>query len=861
MPSRRPPETPPQRSRAFHRGGEHPAYDNGPVTTDGATHGPTHGTTDGRTPGGATLTRPEGLTGAEVAERVSRGAVNELTERTSRSIGEIVRANVLTRFNAILGALFVLVMVTGSFADGLFGIVLVVNSAIGIVQEYLAKRKLDRLALLNAPTTRVVRDGEVRVVPTTEVVQDDLIELRTGDEVPADGTLLASAGLELNEANLTGESDPVPHGEGDDIMSGTSVVAGSGRYHASQVGADAYVNRIAADARKFTRTRSEIQDSIHTLLTYITWVIVGALPIAIWSQWRTVGDQGWREVVLRSAAGVVGLVPEGLVLLTSVAFLLSAVQLTRRNVLVQQLPAVEGLARVDVVCLDKTGTLTAGEIAFEDAHTLDGQDADEIRCALGALADDPNANGTLTAVAAVIEAPGWERTQTIPFNSSRKWSAACFAERSTWVLGAPEVLLAADPQPSPPEVLETIRARVAALADSGRRVVLLARSEAHLTEATLPADITPAALVTLTEQVRPDAKATLDYFAEQGVAIKVISGDNPVTVAAVARTVGLDVGDPVDARTLPDDEDALREVLATHTVFGRVTPEQKRAFVHALQADGHVVAMTGDGVNDALALKDADIGVAMGNGAQATKAVAELVLLDGRFSHLPDVLAEGRRVIGNVERVANLFLAKNAMSLVAILAAALIAVPFPFLPRHLTLVSAVTIGIPAFFLALGPNKRRYLSGFLGRILRFAVPSGAVAGVAVITSYLLAGSSYGVPPDEFSTRCAVETGAKTVADVECWQPGSGATITLLTVFFWILVVLARPFRLWKAVLVAAMVGLAVTAFVWPFAATFFNLDAPLPLVWQSLAVGAVGAGLVEVIYRLSPSVRQAHHMRD
>jgi len=380
-------------------------------------------------------------------------------------------------------------------------------------------------------------------------------------------------------------------------------------------------------------------------------------------------------------------------------------------------------------------------------------------------------------------------------------------------------------------------------------------------EATLPADLTPAALVTLTEQVRPDARETLGYFAAQDVAIKVVSGDNPVTVAAVARTVGLDVGEPVDARTLPDDQDALRQALATHTVFGRVTPEQKRAFVHALQADGHVVAMTGDGVNDALALKDADIGVAMGNGAQATKAVAELVLLDGRFSHLPDVLAEGRRVIANVERVANLFVAKNAMSLVAILAAALTAVPFPFLPRHLTLVSAVTIGIPAFFLALGPNKRRYLAGFLGRILRFTVPSGAVAGLAVITSYLLAGSGYGVPPDEFATRCAVDTGAKTVADVACWQPGSGATITLLTVFFWILVVLSRPFRLWKAALVATMVGLATTAFLWPFAAQFFNLDAPLPLVWQSLAVGAVGAALVEAIYRLSPSVRRAHHLRD
>nr|WP_223128510.1 HAD-IC family P-type ATPase [Terrabacter sp. MAHUQ-38] len=809
------------------------------------------------------MTRPTGLTSAEVAERVSRGAVNRLDERTSRSIAEIVRANVLTRFNAILGALFVLILVTGSYADGLFGLVLVVNSAIGTTQEYLAKRKLDRLALLNAPTTRVVREGQVRVVPTTEVVQDDLIELRTGDEVPADGTLVSSAGLELNEANLTGESDPVAHDEGDDVLSGTNVVAGSGRYHARRVGADAYVNQIAADARKFTRTHSEIQESVNRLLRYITWVIVTALPIALWSQWRTVGDRGWQEVVIRSAAGVVGLVPEGLVLLTSVAFLLSAVQLTRSDVLVQQLPAVEGLARVDVVCIDKTGTLTVGEIAYEDVVPLEGQELGEIRCALGALADDPNANGTLTAVAAALASPGWQRTRTIPFSSARKWSAACFAERSTWVLGAPEVLLAADPQPTD-AALEAIRVRVAALADSGRRVVLLARSEEQLDGARLPADLVPAALVTLTEQVRPDARDTLAYFAEQDVAIKVISGDNPVTVAAVARAVGLDVGEPIDARTLPDaaaDPDVLRRALAAHTVFGRVTPEQKRAFVHALQADGHVVAMTGDGVNDALALKDADIGVAMGNGAQATKAVAELVLLDGRFSHLPDVLAEGRRVIGNVERVANLFVAKNAMSLVAILAAALASLPFPFLPRHLTLVSAVTIGIPAFFLALGPNRRRYLPGFLGRILRFAVPSGAVAGLAVIVSYLFAGANHGVSREQLADRCGLEAGVGAVADVACWQPGSGATVTLLLAFFWILVVLARPFRPWKVALVGAMVLLAVLAFVLPIAARFFTFDVPLPMLWRSLAVGAAGAAAVEAVYRLSPSVRHAHHVRD
>lgn len=798
------------------------AYDNGAVTTTGEAH------TDHQT----------GLTREQVAERVARGEVNDVGERTSRSIGEIVRANVLTRFNAILGALFVLVMTTGSFVDGLFGIILVLNSAIGITQEYLAKRKLDRLALLHAPTTRVVRDGRTTEVPTREVVLDDLIDLRAGDEVPADGVLLTSEGLELGEANLTGESDPVQHPAGDEILSGTSVVAGSGRYHAKAVGRDAYVNRIAEEARRFTRTHSEIQASINTLLRYITWVIVVALPLQVWSQWTVVGDQGWQSVVLRSSAGVVGLVPEGLVLLTSVAFLLAAVQLTRDQVLVQQLPAVEGLARVDVVCLDKTGTLTVGEIAFEDVRPVAGAGVDEVRCALGALADDPNANGTLAAVGAALDPPGWHRTATVPFNSQRKWSAACFDDHETWVLGAPEVLLS-DGDP--------LRAEVADLARRGRRVVLLARSAEQLAGPDLPADLTPAAVVTLTEQIRPDARETLAFFADEGVEIKIISGDNPETVAAVAREVGLDPGAPVDARGLSDDPEELREVLRRTMVFGRVTPEQKRAFVHALQADGHVVAMTGDGVNDALALKDADIGVAMGNGAQATKAVAELVLLDGRFAHLPKVLAEGRRVIGNVERVANLFVAKNAMSLVAILAAALASLPFPFLPRHLTLVSTLTIGTPALFLALGPNRQRYLPGFLARILRFAVPAGGIAGLAVIASYVLSGRGHGVPPEEFSARCEIARPGAAL-DLACVQPSTGATITLLVVFFWILVVLARPFRWWKVGLIGAMAVLAVLAFALPAANGFFGFHAPWTLVWQSLAAGLVGAVLIEALYR-------------
>ncbi|MET3804011.1 cation-transporting ATPase E [Nakamurella sp. UYEF19] len=789
-----------------------------------------------------------GLTGTQVAERIAAGQVNSVERASSRSTWQIIQANLLTRFNAILGALFVLVMVTGSFADGLFGVVLVVNSGIGITQETLAKRKLDRLALLNAPTTRVVRDGVLVQISTAGVVLGDLVELRSGDQVPADGHLHSAAGLEINESNLTGESDSTFKAAGADVKSGTTVVAGIGRFTAEAVGADSYANKISAQARKFTKTRSEIQESVNKLLTYITWVIVLALPLQIWSQYRVLGGQGWREVVIRSTGGLVGLVPEGLVLLTSVAFLLAAVQLTRQQVLVQELPAVEGLARVDVVCLDKTGTLTVGDIEFQELLPLTppGQQAqDLLRAVLGALADDPNANGTLKAVAEANPAPtGWSREHGIAFNSARKYSAATFAGRGTWVLGAPEILLREG---------DLIREQVAALAATGQRVLLLSSTDRSLIGEQLPEQMVPAALIVLSEQVRPDAADTLKYFSSQGVAIKIISGDNPTTVAAIARRVGLrfDAAAVVDARTLGSDPEDLREVATRTTVFGRVSPEQKRALVQALQRNGHVVAMTGDGVNDVLALKDADIGIAMGNGAQATKAVAQLVLLDGSFSHLPAVLAQGRRVIGNVERVANLFLAKNMMSFFAILTAAGFALPFPFLPRQLTLVSALTIGIPAFFLALGPNTSRYLPGFLKRVLRFALPAGSIAGIVVIGAYLWARDRYGMSG---SVRCSISGQTPAPVDVACWQPGTGATVALLTTFFWILVVLARPLRPWKAAVIGSMVAIGALSFLVPSAARFFNFNLPLGLFMESLIIGVAGAAAVEVLYRITPHRR-------
>ncbi|MCU1452228.1 MAG: ATPase, P-type (transporting), superfamily, subfamily [Acidimicrobiales bacterium] len=770
---------------------------------------------------GAPLDRsvaPGGLTAQQVRERVAAGLVNHADDRTSRTFGEIVRANVLTRFNAILGALGAVVIATGRFADALFVLIVVLNSAIGIVQEVRAKRTLDDLALLNAPTTCVVRDGQVTEVPVAEVVLDDLLELRSGDQVPADGSLLTSDGLEIDESTLTGESDPVAKQAGDDVRSGTIVVAGSGRFQAEAVGADAYARRIAAEAKVFKRSHSDLEQGINRLLGYITWIIVAVSPLLLWSQWRSNTSGDWRTAVTLTAAGVVGMVPEGLVLLTSLAFLLAALSLTRRQVLVQELPAVEGLARVDVICLDKTGTLTAGEIVFERMEPLG--DHDDVEAGLGALAADPAPNATFKAIAAAVPAPaGWVRTGAVSFSSARKWSAASFDGHGTWVFGAPDVLLATD---------DPVRARVHELSSTGRRVLLVGASDQPLAGDARPDDVQPVALVTLTEQVRPDAAETLEYFASQGIAIKVISGDNPTTVGAVATAVGLEVGTPVDARTLGDEAEELREVVEATTVFGRVSPQQKRAMVRALQANGHTVAMTGDGVNDALALKDADIGIAMGNGAQATRAVAQLVLLDGQFSHLPSVVAEGRRVIGNVERVANLFVAKNALSFMLVLFVAIAGLPYPFLPRHLTLISAVTIGIPAFFLALGPNPQRYRPGFLTRVLRFAVPAGAISALAVFGSYLMVRLERGV----------------THAD----QGRTAATAAALVVDMWVLVVLARPFKPWKMALVTACVGLAALAFAIPPIQRSFQLSIPLAQLVQALGIGAVGALIVEVLAR-------------
>jgi cation-transporting ATPase E len=760
-----------------------------------------------------------GLTAAEVADRVARGLVNDVPSAPTRTIGEIVRANLFTRFNLLLGSLLAVILVVGPLQDALFGLVIVANTVVGIVQEVRAKRTLDHLEVVNAPKATVVRDGRVEELAVGQVVLDDVLEAAAGDQVVVDGEVLEAGGLEVDESLLTGESEPVSRQEGDRVLSGSFVVAGAGRYRATRVGREAYAVQLTEEARRFTLASSELRAGVDQILKYVTWALVPTAALLFISQLRH--DNGPRSGLSGAVAGTVAMVPEGLVLLTSVAFAVGVVRLGRRQVLVRELPAVETLARVDVVCFDKTGTITAGDLAVQELVPQDGA-ADEAAAALGALAAaDPNPNATLRAIGEAFPAPdGWRPETVVPFSSARKWSGATFAGRGAYLLGAPEVLLHEG---------ELLR-RAEAIATAGGRVVLLAHSERPMDGDTPPDGLAARAMVVIGDQVRDDAAATVAWFAEEGVRVKVVSGDHPRTVAAIAGRVGIEgAGDPVDARTLPTDQAELADLVEARSVFGRVVPQQKRAMVAALGARGHVVAMTGDGVNDVLALKDADLGIAMGSGSAASRAVAELVLMDGRFATLPAVMAEGRRVIANVERVAKVFVTKTVYATVLALAVGLAGLAFPFLPRHLTLISSLTIGIPGFFLALEPNTQRSKPGFVRRTLAFAVPAGLAAALATLVAYQLAD----------------------VENVSTEQARTTATLTLAGLGLVVLALAARPLNPLRRLLLVGMAGAFVVVLVVPWLRAFFALSLPpLPVALAALGLVVVlGAALALVVVRL------------
>ncbi|MER5943049.1 HAD-IC family P-type ATPase [Streptomyces sp. NPDC001928] len=766
-----------------------------------------------------------GLSAAEVAERVARGQVNDIPVRSSRSMAEIVRANVFTRFNAIIGVLWLIMLFVAPIQDSLFGFVILANTGIGIIQEWRAKKTLDSLAVIGEARPTVRRDGVAAEVGTSEIVLDDLIEIGPGDKAVVDGVCVEADGLEIDESLLTGEADPVVKRPGDPVLSGSFVVAGGGAFQATKVGREAYAAQLAEEASRFTLVQSELRSGISTILKYVTWMMVPAAIGLIVTQ-LFVKNKDLDDSIARTVGGIVPMVPEGLVLLTSVAFAIGVIRLGRQQCLVQELPAIEGLARVDTVCLDKTGTLTEGGMDVTELRTLGGNDEGYIRKVLGALGEsDPRPNASLKAIIdAYPDAEDWRCTESLPFSSARKYSGASFSEgdgeTSTWLLGAPDVLLPADD----PALAETDR-----LNEQGLRVLLLARVGRELGDPDVAEGAKPAALVVLEQRLRPDAADTLHYFADQNVRAKVISGDNAVSVGAVATKLGLS-GATVDARTLPGDKDAMATALDEATVFGRVTPQQKRDMVGALQSHGHTVAMTGDGVNDVLALKDADIGVAMGSGSEATRAVAQIVLLNNSFATLPSVVAEGRRVIGNITRVATLFLVKTVYSVLLALMVVFWQVEYPFLPRHLTLLSTLTIGVPAFFLALAPNKERARPHFVRRVMRYSIPGGVVAGVATFGTYLIARHYY--------------TGEGSL-DAET----SVATLTLFLISMWVLVIIARPYTWWRVALVAAM-GLGfVVVLVVPWLQEFFALRlVGVTMPWIAVGISAGAAVALEIAWR-------------
>ncbi len=752
-----------------------------------------------------------GLTQAEAGRRLAaRGEPPE--PGTSRSTASIVRANVLTPFNAILLVLGVLTLAFADPRDALFLGIIVTNSAIGIWQELRAKRKLDELAALIAPRATVVRDGEPRQVQVEQVVVGDLVRLAAGDQVVADGTLAEATDLSLDESILTGESRPVTRAAGGEVRSGSFAVDGAGAYEVEAVGADSYAGRIAGTAKEFRHPRSPLERSINRLLYVLVAAMVplGAmLVVALWKQ-----DVDVSRAVETAVAGMVTLVPEGLILLVSITFAAAAVRMARRGALAQQLNAIESLASVDTLCTDKTGTLTEAGLRVAGAHLSPGVEEEAFRHALGRFAaSQPTRNLTAEAIAKAYPGAAETPAETVPFASRRRWSGAALGGERL-VLGAPELF-----------PLGELAATAAGEQEAGRRVVAFGRATAPF-----PADpddgpppLDPLGIVVLAEELRPDTHETIRFLLDQGVDLKVLSGDDPRTVGSIAADAGIVLqAEPVDGRTLPVDEAELARLTRSATVVGRISPEGKRRFVEALARDGRYVAMIGDGVNDVPALKACRLAIAQGSGTQMAKAVSDVVLVSGDFGSVPRMVAEGRQILRNIHRVTKLFVAKSVFAAFLIVTIGLTPTAYPLLPRHLTVAGAITVGIPAFFLALAPSEGPWkTAGFLRDVARFSVPAGVAAGLGVLTAYLV---------------------TLNVFDLGLVQARTAATSTLIVIGLYLVFALEAtgPRRArWVALLCGTLLVSYVVFLALPFLREFFELEIPH---LSSILMVAVGSGI-------------------
>lgn len=740
----------------------------------------------------------EGLSPQETKLRQSNGLSNIMPPSNTKSEGQIIKENVLTFFNLIFLVLALCLCLVGSFKNLMFLLVAVANTVVGSFQEIRAKRAVDKLTLVAAGTAKAIRSGQRVSVRTDQLVRDDIVEFAAGDQICADA-VVRDGQLQVNESLLTGEADAILKNPGDTLKSGSFVISGRARVQLTHVGSESYAAKLAAEARRNVRsTKSEMMLSLTKLITVVGIALI-PLGIILFLRHFLSVFQGLplRDSVESTVSALIGMIPEGLYLLTSVAIAASCLKLSRKRVLVQDMNCIETLAHVDVLCVDKTGTITEPTMEVTDVYPLNSErfSYDDIEKILAAFyhGEEPD-NETARAMGQQFAGETtWRAVKRMAFSSSTKWSGADFGENGRYVVGAPEFIMG--------DRYDSIRSEAEPWSERGCRVLLLAAYDTAFDDGPLQsAHVAPIALVFLSNLLRPDAQETFRYFASQGVSVRVISGDNPITVAQVAARAGIENADRyVDATTLSTEQD-FEEAVKYYTVFGRVTPEQKRYLVRAFQKQGHTVAMTGDGVNDVLALKDANCGIAMASGSQAASQVAQIVLLNSQFSAMPAIVAEGRRVINNIQRAASLFLVKNIFSFALTLLLLFIDMPYPLLPIQLSLISTFTIGIPSFFLALEPNYARVEGKFMRNVIRRAMPGG----LTNLTIVLLAGfftSTFGLSNEQLNTICV-------------WVMSAVGLVTLYHV--------SVPFtRLRLAVLAAMTAAMLFSLLVIP---AFFDLPA-------------------------------------